>query len=133
MGTDTNHVYPAISSGHECSYVDCWCDHRECELCGIEETSVMADEPCAGKDPWIVEAKRLLGLVGLSDETARKLAFGNIAGASRIRKHTPAMFVTNLRWLYSNMKTEDKVFKAIDDDASTAIRLLVERGYMDAG
>ena len=43
-----NHRYPEIGSGHECSYVDCWCDHRTCEDCGVEEYSDEGLNPCPG-------------------------------------------------------------------------------------
>jgi len=43
-----DHQWEEFGDEHECSYVDCYCDHPTCLKCGVEQDSEEANFPCVG-------------------------------------------------------------------------------------
>jgi len=52
------HKWEEYGAGHECSYVDCYCDHVTCTLCGVEEDSAEAEKECPGFMNGLSELER---------------------------------------------------------------------------
>ncbi len=44
------HDWEVYGPGHECSYVDCYCDHTHCLSCGVEQGTKPAEVGCPGPE-----------------------------------------------------------------------------------